>query len=752
MALNINKLPVFKEPRQTKQEKERRSFVSQRHFQMDTDYRLSVLEMAELGREAVDGIVTDEDMVGSTDLLKIPISHAVIQQRLSTLIDNPSKAIYRAETTQKKRLDVLKQLNLHDKRVGNYAAVYQNFQSKAEREGLVIVRQGWHEKFREIDNKRVTVGDFFTEQTEVMLENFWWDPVANELRGQTGLVANDCILRELMTADDFSANIATNTIYKNVRKVKPLATDHIFSSFVFSPEWENKTIKPDDPINDVILWHYFSTNFWDEEEKRFRDIHLVFANGVEILKEDIPVPKIKGLPVLPFFKLVAIPTGGFGGLSIPAVIRHPERALQRMITMADTQAELAVSPVMFMSNNLMDALEDEDLYPGTRIGTALQGRQISDEIYTMDLKDITVGAQYIINKMLELIAIITGVDINAFFESPKQKAVSTERKREIQERLLRFSVITNEAHGFTDMEELRLYIMLENYPVKRNLYRIVDKKETSEEKFPSIPINGFQVRVVSGQENTPNGEQEFELVKSSNTLSFLSITPKSLIDAYNVNLYIEGATDASNEDVFKLNKQMDKISAMIQNPWVQQIVDPVKAGRQVLKALNVDENMWIREDIEISDSSLHGAEKEIQALVVSDVFPNIAIPIDENYDAKEYEEVFANLVSSEDFKAFTPTVQKKIIERGNFHIENSLNPYYKETIRAQEQAAQQQAGLEAQEAQGGGGSPAAAGEALQSLKVQPRRSDELNNLVDSKAGQLGKAGKGPTTNSKEQRK
>lgn len=747
MPQNDNKIPAYKEPRQTKHEKARRSYVSKRHFQMDTDYRLSVLDMAELGREAVDGIITDEDMVGSNEMLKIPISHAVIQQRLSTLIDNPSKAIYRAETAQKKRLDTLKQLNEHDKRVGKYDAAYQKFQGKAEREGVVIVRQGWHEEFRDIEGKRVTVGDFFTEQTEVMLENFWWDPVANELRGQTGLVANDCILREMMTYDDYRSRIATNPIYKNTSKVRPLATDEMFSSFVHSPEWQNKTIKPDDPINDVIMWHYFSTNWWDEEEKRYRDVHLVFANGVEILKEDIPVPKIKGRAVLPFFKLVAIPTGGFGGLSIPAVIRHPERALQRMITMADAQAELAVNPVMFMSNNLMDALEDEDLYPGTRIGTALQGRQIADEIYTMDIKDITQGATYIIDKMLELIAIITGVDINAFFESPKQKAVSTERKREIQERLLRFSVIYNESHGFTDMEELRLHLMLENYPIKRNFYQRLDDKETSEEKFPSIPINGYQVRVVSGQEQKPEGEQEFELIKSSNTLSFLSITPGSLIESYNVDLYIEGATNASNEDVFQLNKQMDKITAMMQNPWVAQIIDPVKAGKQVLKALNVDENMWIREDLEVSDSSMHGAEKEIQALIVSDVFPNIPLPIDENYDAKEYEEVFANLIVSKEFNAFSPTVRQRIIERQNFHIQNSLNPYYKEMMRAEKLRAEQE------QAEIAGGLPGAgqAGDALQSLKEQPRRSDELSNLVDSKAGKLGKAGKGPTTNSKEQK-
>lgn len=741
---------IFTEPKQTKAERARRDFVADRLFQMDTDYRQSILDVAELGRLATDGIVTEGEFVGPNELMKIPISHAVIMQRMSTMIDNPSKAIYRGEVKNKNQLEVVRQLNIHDKRVGKYDAVYQDAQYKAERQAITIMKQGWHEEFREIGGKQVTVGDFFTEQNPVLLENFFWDPTANELRGDVGLVANDTMEREFWSEADFKREFENNKEYKNISKVKPWAADEQFNVTSWSPEWAAKTIKSDNPVNEVILWRYNCRNFWDAEQGRWRDVELGYANGVEVLIRDINLPKKKGKAQLPYFKIVALPTGGFAGLSIPAIIQYPELALQRMITMADAQAELAVNPVLFMSNNLMDALEDEELYPGTRIGTAMQGRQMQDEIYEMNVRDITNGATYIIDKMLELITLITGVDIRAFSESPKQKAVSTERKREIQEKLLRASVIYNESHGFTDMEEMRLLIMLENWPVKRHMYLMKNGVETSEERYPQIPIDGFQVRIVGGDEAKPTGEQQFEVKKAANSFSFLTIAPGSIIDAYNVDLFIEGATLASNEDVFKLNKAMDKIGIITTNPYAAGITDPVKAGKQVYKALNVDVNEWIKEELESSDDTKYGAEKEIQALIISDVFPDIALPIDADYDAKKYEEVFSQFIILPEFKKLTPTVQSKLIERQAFHTQNALNPYYKETMRAAAAAkeAESQAMTEEPEA---GGTTAQSNSALQGAKVQPKPGNELSQVVDSKAGKLGKAGKGKTTNSNEQK-
>lgn len=735
----------FIEPTQTPLEKKRRNYVQGRFEQMDTRYRESLLEMAALGRDATDGLVSEEDdPVANNELMKVPISHGVILQRLSTLIDNPSKAVFRTESRYRKRVQVLEQVNIEDKRRGNYNANYQEFQAKAEKEGICVVRQGWHEELKTIKGKPVTIGEIFSSQEDVMLENFWWDPLANELRGQTGLVANDCILRTMVDIETLRRKYEGKKGFKNLEKVKPFIDKDFFTTKPYDSEWSMKTIKHDNPVNEAIMWEYFARNFWDEEVGEYVDVHLIFVNGVEVYKSKLPVPKIKGAPVLPFFKLVSIPTGGFGGLSIPAVIRHPELALQRMITLADAQAELAVNPIQFVSNNIADVLEDEDLFPGMRIGVQMQARAIGDEVYTLESKDITQGAQYIIDKMMELISIITGVDIRAFFESPKQKAVSTERKREIQEKLLRYSVIYNESHGFKDMEELRLYIMLANYPKKRFFYKEGENEEDGyEERFPMISVDGYEVAVAEGSEEATEEQKVFELRQNSKAFSFLTITPASIIEAHNVVLYIEGATLASNEDVFELNKKMDKISILVTNPWIQQIIDPIKAARQIFKAINLDENDWIKEELEISDNTKHGAQKEIDALLVSDII-QIDLQINDDYEANEYVQVFGAFVSTEGFPKLPVTVQQKILERQSFHITNSLNPYYKEEMIKQKQMAEQQA--QQVDAQGNPVDP------LQNAKVSPTPSNELEQRVDSKAGTLGKVGKTKTQKGNEQKR
>ena len=137
-----------------KLEKDRRLFLEERLRQMDTPYRKALLAMAEEGRNATDGIALEEERVGNNELMKIPISHAVIMQRISTLYDNPSKAVYKTPNKDKRNLKVVQEMNKHDKIKGKFTAVQQELQLKAEKEGLVVVKQGWHEEFREIDGKK----------------------------------------------------------------------------------------------------------------------------------------------------------------------------------------------------------------------------------------------------------------------------------------------------------------------------------------------------------------------------------------------------------------------------------------------------------------------------------------------------------------------------------------------------------------------------------------------------------------------
>jgi len=730
-------------------ERSRRAHIETRLQAMSTPYRRAIIEMAELGRQATEGAVMDEDRVSNAELLKVPISHAVVMQRMATLADNPSEAIYRTTNKDKNRLNIANQINIWDKIEGAYEASYLEFMMTAEREGVCFVQQGWHEDIKIMEGKPVTVGKMFTSQEQIKPENIWWDPRANHLRGYKGIVANDIIVRWFDSVEGLRIRYGENKNYKNIQAVKPMtACDSFYHSNIWNEKWyqnqggnhrdienfrgEIERVPGVDPSMEVTGWSYFARNYFEEETGAIVDKFIEYANGVEIRNSSLPVPKVKGSPVLPFTKFVAIPTSGMGGVSMPALIRHPEKALHRMITMADAQAELSVNPIQFVSSSIMDTVDESPLMPGSRVEVAMQGRSVSDEVWFHSAPDITNGAQYIIDKMLQLITMVTGVDISILFESPRTKAISTERKREISEKLLRFSVIYNEAHGFFDLEELRLHIMLENYPVKRYfLDKTEEGKDVIRQRYPFVPVNGYQVKIVEGDERKNEDEKRFELKKSAKTFNLLVINPASI--EYNVHLYIQGATNASNEDTFKLNKGIEKLNLLSTNPWTMQVIDPIKGARKVFEVLNYDEDDLIQEQLEKSHNEMHGATKEISALLMSDV-QEIPIKLDEDYNAEEYVNVFSNFMQLPEFQGLTETVQQKIVERFNYHLTNDLNPYYKEQL--QEQKAAEEAAAQQQTAPAGPEAVANAEGAMEPIP-DPR---ELTQSVNSQAGSLGKAG------------
>lgn len=739
----------YKNYNPNKAERNRRLFVQNRFQAMQSGYRDAVIEMAKLGRDSTDGIVREEDRVSNAEMLKIPISNAVIMQRMSTLIDNPSRAIYKTDSQDKSNLDIAIQMRRHDGIEGRYVANYQQQQLTSEREGICVVKQGWHEEFKMIDGEMVTIGKIHTSDEIVRIENFFWDPTSIELRGDGPKVANDAGDRQYMSILDLRVKYGNDDNYKNIDRVQPLNGDNaLIYKNIWSDRWEeailendgeNDVTTPSDTNKEVTLWNYYARNFYDEETGEVCDVYLVYANGVEIRKSRIPVPTLGGKPELPYYKLVSVPTGMFAGLSIPAIIRHPERALQRMVTMADAQAELGVNPIQFMSSSIVEALGDSPLLPGARVEVDMAGRSVADEVYIHRMPDMTNGAMMIIDKMLQFITLISGVDITALFESPKTKAISTERKREIQEKLLRYSVIYNEAHGFHDMEEMKLRIMLENYPVKRYF---LDKNEQGEEdvveRYPKIFVDGYEVNVVEGDQKKNDDEKRFKLTKSPTSFSALTVNP-AVIDP-NIQIYVEGASQAANEETFTLNRNIEKLNVLSTNPYTSKVIDPIKAARQVFKWMNLDENEYFKEELEKSDSALHPAMKEIQALLLKDIM-EIPLVLDNDYDAQEFLDVFSNFIKLKEFKGLTDTVQRAILERYDFHLKNSLNPYYKEMLRKQLEAEQM---AEAEKA-----SPTAV-KAARDAKA-PLKERELETRVNEEAGELGKAGKTQTQNSREQR-
>ena len=103
--------------------------------------------------------------------------------------------------------------------------------------------------------------------------------------------------------------------------------------------------------------------------------------------------------------------------------------------------------------------------------------------------------------------------------------------------------------------------------------------------------------------------------------------------------------------------------------------------------------------------------------------------------------IFLSAILSADEK-LSEIVKAKILERQQFHLKNSLNPYYKEQLREQQVRKEQEAIAQA-------AGPTAV-RAATGAKEAPENPRELTQQVNRKAGALGKAGKTRTENRQEQ--
>ena len=646
-------------------EKEKLKWLEDRRSEMDTSYRKELIQSAEWGRAEYDSI--PQERVGNLDLFKIGLSRAVVHHRLSMMFDNPSETVYKSvEDSDDFKVAKLRELDKYDKNIGRFASVKQDLDQTAEVEGTAIATVRWSEDIKD----GITKGKFCTLTEKIPLKDFWWDPAGIFLNGYSAYTCNDAAYRKVYSIGEFRRKYDKKP-YKNVKAVIPNA--EFMGDEIYKEDWE--TGRDENSGDYVHVWTYKTKN---HDPEGGIDKEFVVANGRLIYDGEMREPEIQGEKWLPFCKLVGIQTGGFGGLGIPALIRHPVEALERMVTMAEAQAELAISPVLFYNSTGEFLPEEIEYYPGAAYPYKGTGEGIQRDIQFMSHQDITQGAQYTIDKMIEFVTIITGVDVSALIESG-ELAIQTQNKREVQEKILKMSVIWNETHGLYDLAALRLAYMQKYYPSMRT-QRILGKNGqwTTDTDFPKIPVEGFKVSEASGK----NGQTINKLVKAPGAYSEMSLTPEDL--QFNVDVIIESSQMASGADTVRQNK-FDKVMAeALQSPSEAELFDWTKVAKQRIQMAGFKDINLLRDEVQ-SASNEHPARKEFKAILVSETIPFDPVPSD-SYVPEEYLFVFRNMMKLPEYKKSSAKVKMLATERLTEHSKNFMDPYFKDRKVMAEQA------------------------------------------------------------------
>lgn len=675
---------------------------------MDTSYRQELVDCASWAKGEYDSVPTER--IGNLDLFKTGLSRAVVNHRLVMLYDNPSEAVYKtAESANQHKLEILKQVDEHDKRVSRYPAIHQQLERTAQIEGTAIGLLGWHEEF----DGDETVGYFSTITEVIPLKDFYWDEAGVFLNGNSALTCNDAGYGRVLSMTQFRKEY-NNDIYKNVQSVHPNVD--LPTSVVWDESWEEA--KKSTNGDYVYIYVYKCKKF--HENGKFVDKEIHIANGQVVYDGEMREPWINGEKWLPFFKIEGIPTGGFGGIGIPALIRHPQEALDRMLTMAEAQAELAVNPVLFYQTT-GELLPDQiDYFPGAAYPYKGTGNGITNDLQFFQQPDITAGAQYIIDKMIQLVTVVTGVDIQALLDTSEEKAIQTQNKREIQEKILKMSVLWNETHGWTDMATLRLAYIQKYYPSIR-IQRIVNENGdfSQEVDYPKIEVDNYIVK-----ETKKSGGTIKSLEKREGAFSSLSITPEDL--RFPCRVQILSSQMASGVDTVKQNKFDKMLDSMARLPQIASEIDVSKVAKSVVKYAGFKNSEVLQDRLAENDDDTHPAKMEFKAILVSEVIPFEPIS-PEKYEPEEFLYVFRELMRLPEYKKSTPTVKKQIMERLQFHATNFADPMFRlKQKTAKDQAIQGQM----QEQQ-------ATGDVLRPIGGDNNPPTSLSGRVRSEAAQIG---------------
>lgn len=692
----------------TDDERKIMSYLENRRQQMDTPYRKTLADTADWAKKEYDSI--PDSRINNLDLFKTGLARAVVNHRLVMLYDNPSEAVYKTtENANQHKIEILKQVDEHDKRVSRYSAIHQQLERTAQIEGTAIGMLSWHEEF---DGDK-TVGYYSTLTDVIPIKDFYWDEAGVFLNGNSALTCNDAAYGRTMSMSQFRREYAGEG-YKNVYAVKPNVEQP--TDTVWDEAWEEA--KKSTNGDYVYVFVYKCKRYWNGTKFVDKEFHI--ANGQVIFEGEMKEPWINGEKWLPFFKIEGIPTGGFGGIGIPALIRHPQEALDRMLTMAEAQAELAVNPVLFYQTT-GELLPDKiDYFAGAAYPYKGTGNGITNDLQFFEQPDITAGAQYIINKMVEMITVVTGVDIQALLDTTEEKAIQTQNKREIQEKILKMSVLWNETHGWCDMATIRLAYIQKFYPAIR-IHKIIDEfgEESEEVGYPKIEVDDFIVK-----ETSSAGGSIKSLEKKAGAFSSLSITPDDL--RFPCRVQILSSQMASGIDTVKQNKWDKMLDSMARIPGIENEIDSSKLAKGTVKFSGFKNSEVLQDRLSEVEDDTHPARLEFKAILMSEVIPFQPMT-PEKYNPEEFLYVFRDMMKLPEFKKAPQRIKSQVMERLQFHATNFADPYFR-----QKQKMEKEAALQTQADQG-----QATGNTLKAIGGDNEQPTSLSGRVRSKAAEIG---------------
>jgi len=659
---------TYSRHRPTNPEREIMKWVENRRKQMDTNYRKQVIELAEWSSKEYDSL--PQERISNLDMFKTGLSRAIVNHRLVMQYENPSAAIYKAvEDSDQYRVDILTQTDKYDQEISRFVAMRQQLDRLADIEGVAIGEVGW----RETMDGPVTIGDFSTSLQPRKIKDFYWDEAGIFLNGNSAYTCNDGATSQVYSMTQFRNEFESKKKFKNVTAVLPNKAKP--TEEVWSDDWEEGRYSTD---GDYV--HVFTIKIKQfRENNKFVDKEFVVANSQLIYEGPMQEPEISpGVKWLPWFKLDGIATGNFAGIGIPALIRHPQEALDRMLTMAEAQAELAVNPVLFYQTTGEILPDTIDYFPGAAYPYKGTGNGITNDLHFFQQPDITNGATYIIDKMVEFMTVVTGVDISALLDTGSELAIQTQNKREIQEKILKMSILWNETHGLADLARLRLAYIQSKYPSVR--VKQIDGPNGVETQvdFPKIKVNGFNV-----EKGHVNGKSINRLVESPGAYSSLSVRPEDL--RFNVDVIIESSQMASGSDTVKQNKWEKMLDNLARVPGVEQTIDPEKISKNTVKFGGFKPSDALVDQLREPKDDTHPARKEFKAILASDAIPFEPIMPD-SYEPEDYLFIFRDMMKLPEYKKAPSRIKQLINERLQLHVMNFSDPYFKDKQKLQKDA------------------------------------------------------------------
>lgn len=666
----------------TQADKDIVSYVLQRKYEMDTLYREKSVRLAKWARDDYEG--TSNDRVANMDLLQIPLSYPAVNQRCSILFNNQSKAEYRTVDESKKYdVEILKKVDEYDKKVGKYNADYQDIEMTANIEGSCFFRVNWEEHF---DDQGNTVDVPSIIQKRIRINDFWWDQGARTVDEM-----NHGMERKVMTYERYLRMFSPldGKGFKNVRAVQPMAREYCEDN-IWREEWEeygNGQVQG----KYVTLW-YFETLGMIEGGK-IRPRAVIIANGIPIYdSEKLFVPCKPGKSQkLSWSKIDGIPSGTMIGMGIPVLIRHPQEAFNRLLTLSVAQAEIAVVPPVILGPQIDWDIDDYPLQAGTTIRTRGSGADVSNAYHWFQTPDITQGAQKMMEDLIQYVIMLTGVDIRALFVPASEKAITTVNKREIQEKLLRFSVQWNEDHGYYDLAVLRLRFLQYYYPKLRTFLVEANDQIVRKEAYLQVPVKNYET-----EEMLVKGQKKIKLNFKEGGYTKIDITPENI--DFNVDVVIEGATTGQERDAIEKKNFLEGLQILNTIPAFQNMVNEngTKFIDYLLKESNIPKDEIIEEPKK-NNQNMHPAFKEITAITM---FPALGMKFPEDvpsdilepdkYDPSEYVDIFSETLKSDRYKTMKRDAQNMFQERFTYHQKNANNPYFFEMKEKEDEEKQAQ--------------------------------------------------------------